>query len=113
MTMLKRRWRACEDDAVGGWCIALESDTRTPGEGAFTVGNFMSRETAQHIAELHNVSLLTETERRSARLREYTETLEWVLEPENLRVMDALYPALMRRFRDTVERWIGTRERLP
>lgn len=51
---LTDRWRAQEDDLIGGWCVTAEADKRTPAEGAPTLADFCTQEMAQHIAEIHN-----------------------------------------------------------
>ncbi|MFC8099407.1 hypothetical protein [Streptomyces sp. NPDC057363] len=52
-----QRWRAQEDDLIGGWCVTPEADKRTPAEGAREVANFMDEATAEHVAEIHNAWL--------------------------------------------------------
>jgi hypothetical protein len=51
---MEKRWRAQQDDLIGGWCITDADDPRTPAEGAVTVADFVSEDAAKHIAELHN-----------------------------------------------------------
>lgn len=48
------RWRAQPENTIGGWCVTLEDDERTPADGAFTIACFVSEELAAHIAILHN-----------------------------------------------------------
>ena len=48
------RWRAQEDNLIGGWCITAESDPRTPADGALQIADFCRELEAKHIADLHN-----------------------------------------------------------
>jgi hypothetical protein len=50
---LGKFWRADEDDEIGGWCVVINRPG-TPARGNPSLGNFMHREHAEHIAELHN-----------------------------------------------------------
>lgn len=54
---MRQRWRAQEDDMIGGWCVTLESDERTPAEGAAQLADFCLPEVAEHIARIHNLWL--------------------------------------------------------
>lgn len=54
VNFLMQRWRAQEDDLIGGWCVTPAGDARTPAEGAPEIANFISREAAEHIALIHN-----------------------------------------------------------
>lgn len=51
---MDQRWRVSADDLIGGWCVVLEVDTRTPAEGAFQLMEFVSADLAQHVVDLHN-----------------------------------------------------------
>ncbi len=55
--LLTRPWRAQPEDTVGGWCITLAADPRTPSGGALAIAMFLSRDLASHIAAIHNDSL--------------------------------------------------------
>lgn len=55
---LLRRWRACEDDVIGAWCVLREEDKRTPAEGAVPIAAFVTRDVADHIAHCHNLWLI-------------------------------------------------------
>lgn len=55
--LMHRPWRAQPEDTVGGWCITLAEDPRTPADGALAIAMFLSRDVAVHIAEIHNRSL--------------------------------------------------------
>lgn len=48
------RWRAQEDDLIGGWCITMEAETRTPAEGAVSIGSFLTQHLAQYVCAMHN-----------------------------------------------------------
>jgi hypothetical protein len=61
LELLTREWRPQPDDTVGGWCVTLGEDPRSPGAGALVIAMFLSREVAVHIAEVHNRSLLRES----------------------------------------------------
>lgn len=52
------RWKAIPNDAIGGWCVVPESETRTPVEDATTLADFTTQEIAEHVAEAHNDWLL-------------------------------------------------------
>lgn len=52
------RWRAQPNDVIGGWCVTAEDDSRTPAEGSPGFADFVSQEIAEHIAALHNASLV-------------------------------------------------------
>lgn len=51
------RWRAQPDDTVGGWCLTMADDPRSPAHGAWAFGAFLSEPLARHMAEVHNRSL--------------------------------------------------------
>lgn len=57
LRMTGERWKAVEDDVVGGWALTVEREERTPSEGGVTFAGFMSREVAAYIAMLHNTEL--------------------------------------------------------
>lgn len=52
--MMGKPWRAQPDDLIGGWCITLAEDPRTPAEGAPSLADFCDEPWAVHVAELHN-----------------------------------------------------------
>ena len=56
---LPKPWMAQEDDLIGGWCITLAEDSRTPAEGAPTIATFCSGHWALHLVKLHNDWLLS------------------------------------------------------
>lgn len=52
---LAEEWRAAHNNIIGGWCIALACDTRTPADGAVVLVDMIcNREVADHIARMHN-----------------------------------------------------------
>lgn len=52
---MKVRWLAQPDDMIGGWCCTFpESDTRTPSHGARQIADFVGQAAAEHVADLHN-----------------------------------------------------------
>lgn len=55
---MNARWRAQPDDVIGGWCVTLEDDKRTPAEGAVQLADFVVERTAKHIADCHNTWLV-------------------------------------------------------
>jgi hypothetical protein len=55
--LLSREWREQPDDTLGGWCVTLAEDPRSPADGALAIATFLSRAVATHIAEVHNRSL--------------------------------------------------------
>jgi hypothetical protein len=57
LELLTKRWRAQPEDTVGGWCITLEEDPRSPSDGALAIAMFLSEELANHISDIHNQSL--------------------------------------------------------
>jgi hypothetical protein len=57
LELMNRPWRAQPETTVGGWCVTLAEDLRTPAEGALAIAMFLSRDIATHIAEMHNRSL--------------------------------------------------------
>jgi len=50
-------WRVSIDDTIGGWCIVVARDKRTPAEGSIPVANFLTEGIARHIVALHNASI--------------------------------------------------------
>jgi hypothetical protein len=54
---LTKPWKAIQDDLIGGICIVLEEETKTPATGAYVVVNFVYPPVAVHICEIHNESL--------------------------------------------------------
>lgn len=51
-TILALKWYAVVNDTIGGWCIKLEN---TPSSaGGIEIADFMSKEVAEYIVELHN-----------------------------------------------------------
>jgi hypothetical protein len=46
-------WRAAEDDEIGGWCVVVHRPG-TPATGNPSLADFVSKQHAEHIAELHN-----------------------------------------------------------
>lgn len=60
--VLDYRWRATENDMIGGHCVVPEEETRKPSEGAtLIVADFVSEAVAEHIAKLHNAWLEEQT----------------------------------------------------
>lgn len=57
LQLMTRPWRAQPENTVGGWCVTLAEDPRTPAGGALAIAMFLSRNVAEHIAEVHNDSL--------------------------------------------------------
>lgn len=58
--IMRTRWVATENDVIGGWCVQVLGDVPL-SEGGIAVADFISRETAEHIAKLHNFGLALET----------------------------------------------------
>lgn len=52
--VLSQGWRAQPNDLIGGWCVTFIDDPRTPADGAPTIADFVSRDVAQYIADIHN-----------------------------------------------------------
>lgn len=52
------RWKAAPDDVIGGACVLLEAEIRTPAEGAVPIAQFMTEDVAQHVADCHNTWLV-------------------------------------------------------
>lgn len=51
--MLETKWYVKPNDLIGGWCI-IDVDS-SPGESSrYEIATFISKESADHIAELHN-----------------------------------------------------------
>jgi hypothetical protein len=57
LRLMSRPWRAQPEDTLGGWCVTLAEDPRSPADGALAIAMFLSREVALHIADIHNQSL--------------------------------------------------------
>jgi hypothetical protein len=57
LQLMTRAWRAQPEDTVGGWCITLAEDPRSPSDGALAIAMFLSQDLAVHIAQIHNASL--------------------------------------------------------
>jgi hypothetical protein len=55
------RWRAQENNVIGGWCVTPADDPRTPADGVYEFADFLTRDMAEHIANLHNAWLETQT----------------------------------------------------
>jgi len=56
-TALESPWQAVEDNVIGGWCVILKYEERTPAEGAIQIVSFLDRHLAAHIANAHNAGL--------------------------------------------------------
>jgi len=54
VNFLTQKWRAQEDNLIGGWCVTPAGDPRTPAEGAPSLADFSTEQMARHVAELHN-----------------------------------------------------------
>ncbi len=55
--LMECRWYAVLNDLIGGYSVATvdkPDSMHNVYEGDFEVGTFMTREAAQHIADLHN-----------------------------------------------------------
>jgi len=50
-------WTAQLDDLIGGWCVTV--GTEPPSQGNPAVGRLLSKDSAEHIAALHNAWLRT------------------------------------------------------
>jgi len=55
--VLASRWRAQENDLIGGWSVVPEADKRLISEGAIEIADFLTMGVAQHIVTIHNQSL--------------------------------------------------------
>lgn len=53
--LLATAWYARPDDLIGGWCITAVD--QPPSAGYPSLGDFLSRELAEHIAAMHNAWL--------------------------------------------------------
>jgi hypothetical protein len=49
---LNYRWYVHENDLIGGWCVMPIDEP--PSYGIAEVADFLTKECADHIAELHN-----------------------------------------------------------
>lgn len=56
---LSHVWKAVPEDQIGGWCVVLLKEERTPAGGAPVIANFVGRSEALHIARVHNFWLKT------------------------------------------------------
>jgi len=54
--LLKVRWQAAAQTTIGGWCVQPEGEP-PPHEGGIAIADFVARDHAVHIAQLHNDSL--------------------------------------------------------
>lgn len=52
------KWRAQDDNVIGGWCVTLAADARTPADGCVQLGNFMTKDVAEHVTSAHNTWLV-------------------------------------------------------
>jgi hypothetical protein len=62
--ILTARWYVQPDDEIGGWCVMPVDEP--PSAGHPKVADFLSREMAEHVVELHNAALGAEAERIGA-----------------------------------------------
>lgn len=53
-------WHVREDDLIGGWCIMPVDEP--PSWGMIAVGEFLTREIAEHVVSLHNQWLVEQIE---------------------------------------------------
>lgn len=53
--VLSARWTAVPNDMIGGWCVT--SNGLTPAHGGVMAADMVTREIAEHIADLHNAAL--------------------------------------------------------
>lgn len=51
---LREEWQAVPEDTVGGWCVVLKKERRTPAEGAPVIVYFAGKSEAFHVARIHN-----------------------------------------------------------
>ncbi|QKW15355.1 hypothetical protein [Verrucosispora sp. NA02020] len=56
---LSARWTAVVNDEIGGWAVSI--DGRTPADGGVMAADGLTREVAEHIANLHNQWLAIRT----------------------------------------------------
>jgi hypothetical protein len=56
-TVMQSRWEAQPNDIIGAWCVTVRG-AGPPSRGVPEIADFMHQEVAEHIAELHNASLL-------------------------------------------------------
>lgn len=57
--VLRNPWIAQPEDTIGGWCVTLAIPA-TPAQGNPPIADFCTQEIAQHIANLHNASIVSE-----------------------------------------------------
>lgn len=51
---LRYRWKAQEDNVVGGWCVTREDLPGTPADGNPALCDFATEDIARHVAHVHN-----------------------------------------------------------
>lgn len=54
---MREQWKKSPDDEIGGWCVILEREERTVGDGATAIASFCSEEIADHVVAAHRVYL--------------------------------------------------------
>ena len=47
-------WKVQADNLVGGWCVTLASEQRTPADGAIELASFLTRRMAEYVVAMHN-----------------------------------------------------------
>lgn len=56
--VINERWRVAENDLIGGWCIVLEQDKRTPANGSWGfIDMIVTEQIAQHVVDCHHAAL--------------------------------------------------------
>lgn len=73
LELMSRPWRAQPEATLGGWCVTLAEDPRSTSDGALAIAMFLSREVAEHIADMHNRSLADEPSSVSPVPEQYAE----------------------------------------
>lgn len=53
----EHRWKAQEENTIGGWCITIEDIPGTPADGNPPIGAFMTEDVAARVVALHNETL--------------------------------------------------------
>lgn len=66
--LLRVRWKAAEETTIGGWCIQPEDELPTHA-GGVSLADFVMREHAEYIAQLHNHELDAIAANRAAEWR--------------------------------------------
>jgi hypothetical protein len=97
MDVLRVPWFAVPNDLIGGWCVCDRPSP--PSAGGIEIADFVSEETAGHIAFLHNL-WLAEAKRYTAEVQDLLKLLETVdseITPE----------AVAQRFRELLARLDG------